>query len=95
MKKLLLLLFLVPVIHAENTNAEVTDFTTCELYAGQDRYTMEQLKKCKTGDLLLIKPANMYSDVSLAIRICVIDSIKFSNSATICKYTGSLRNTRE
>ena len=94
MKKLLLLLFLVPVIHAENTYAEVTDLTICDVWAGQ-RTTMKQLEKCQTDDLLLIRPASINSDVRLAIRICVIDSIKFSTSATICTYTGSLRDTRE
>mgnify|MGYP001587739333 CR=1 FL=1 len=99
MKKLLLLMFLVPVIQAESPESESTDSKACYVNAGV-RDTMKQVEKCHKGDVLVIKSSGYGDNVTLASKICKIDSIKFagvdvkSGARTLCIYTGYTRTVR-
>ena len=95
MKKLLLLMFLVPVIHAVPSDSKV-----CTVQAGV-KDTMKQVWNCREGDVLVIESSGFDEDVKLASKICVINSIKFAGgdsrnrvARTICIYTGDIKPNR-
>ena len=90
MKKLLLLMFLVPVINAYNLD----DMKVCTVQAGV-KDTNKQVSNCVNGDVLVIKSSGFDEDVKLASKICLIETIKFAGgdsrngvARTICKYQG-------
>ena len=95
MKKLLLLIFLVPVIHAQSDKSQV-----CTVQAGI-KDTMKQVWNCKKGDVLVIESSGSDEDVRWASRICDLSTIKFTggesrnkSARTICIYSGVIKPIR-
>ena len=96
MKKLLLLMFLVPVIQAQSSESKV-----CNINASTSSTTRHVLA-CQKGDVAVIKSLNFLDNVRVASKICELDSIKFTGGDmkgtyklwTICVYTGEIREDR-